>query len=69
MGTIGPPPTHLADLGGVPPVADPGGGAEGVMAPPGPVKTSHKKDGHQRWPHRFHASRPPYPTAGSATGP
>ena len=37
--------------------------------PPGPVKISHKKDGHQRQPHRFHASRPPplYPTARSAT--
>ena len=27
-------------------VADPGGGAEGAMAPPGPVKIGHKKDGH-----------------------
>ena len=26
---------------------------------PGPVKISHKKDGHQRWLHRFHVSRPP----------
>ena len=39
-------------------VADPGG-AKGAMAPPGPVKIGHKKDGHQRWPHRFHVSRPP----------
>ena len=31
-------------------------GAEGAMAPPGPVKISHKKDGHQRRPHRFHVS-------------
>ena len=38
------------------------------MAPPGPVKIGHKKDGHQRRPHRFHVSRPPpYPVAGSAT--
>ena len=35
------------------------GGAEGAMAPPGPVKIGHKKDGHQRRPHRFHVSRPP----------
>ena len=45
------------------------GGAEGAMAPPGPVKISHKKDGRQRRPHRFHVSwPPPYPAAGSATG-
>ena len=51
----------------VPPVADPGG-AEGAMAPPGPVKIGHKKDGHRRRPHRFHVSwPPPYPAAGSAT--
>ena len=38
------------------------------MAPPGPVKIGHKKDGHQRRPHRFHVSRPPpYPATGSAT--
>ena len=29
------------------------------MAPPGPAKIGHKKDGHQRRPHRFHVSRPP----------
>ena len=29
------------------------------MAPPGPVKIGHKKDGRQRRPHRFHVSRPP----------
>ena len=39
-------------------VADPGG-AEGTMAPPGPVKIGHKKDGHRRQLHRFHVSRPP----------
>ena len=39
-------------------VVDPGG-AEGAMAPPGPVKIGHKKDGRQRRPHRFHVSRPP----------
>ena len=33
-----------------------GGGCRGGHAPPGPVKTSHKKDGHQRQPHRFHVS-------------
>ena len=39
------------------------------MAPPGPVKIGHKKDGRQRRPHRFHVSRSrPYPAAGSATG-
>ena len=38
-------------------VADPGGG-EGAMPPPGPVKISHKKDGHQRRPHRFQQSIP-----------
>ena len=27
------------------------------MAPPGPVKISHKKDGHRIRPHRFHVSR------------
>ena len=44
------------------PVADPGGGG-------GAVKISHKKDGHQRQPYRFHVSRPrPNPAAGSATG-
>ena len=38
------------------------------MAPPDPVKISHKKDGRQTWPHRFHVSRSPsYPAAGSAT--
>ena len=40
-------------------VADPGAGAEGGMAPPSPVKISHKKDCHQRRPHRFHVSCPP----------
>ena len=40
------------------------------MAPPGPVKIGHKKDGRQRRPHRFHVSQPPpYPAAGSATEP
>ena len=39
-------------------VADPGG-AEGAMAPPGPVKIGHKKDGRRRRLHRFHVSRPP----------
>ena len=39
-------------------VADPEG-AKGAMAPPGPVKIGHKKDGRQRRPHRFHVSRPP----------
>ena len=47
-------------------VADPGG-AEGAMPSLSPVKISHKKDGHQRQPHRFHISHPPYPAAGSAT--
>ena len=36
-------------------VADPGG----AKAPSGPVKIGHKKDGHRRWPHRFHVSRLP----------
>ena len=30
------------------------------MPSPGPVKISHKKDGHQRRPHRFHVPRPPF---------
>ena len=34
------------------------GRAQGAMAP-GPVKISHKNDGWQRWPHRFHVSCPP----------
>ena len=38
-------------------VADPGG-ARGPCPSPGPVKISHKKDGCQRRPHRFHVSRP-----------
>ena len=47
-------------------VADPGGVPRGPWPPPGPVKTSHKKDGHQRRLHRFHVSwPPPYPAAGS----
>ena len=29
------------------------------MAPPGPVKIGHKKDGWRRQPHRFHVSWPP----------
>ena len=41
------------------PVADPGG-PSGPW-PPSPVKISHKKDGRQRWPHRFHVSWPPPP--------
>ena len=32
------------------------------------MKISHKKDGCQRQPHRFHVSHPCYPAAGSATG-
>ena len=28
------------------------------MAPPSPVEISHKKDSHQRRPHRFHVSCP-----------
>ena len=39
------------------------------MVSPSPVKISHKKDGCQKWPHRFHVScpPPPHPAAGSAT--
>ena len=37
--------------------------------PPSPVQISHKKDGHQRRPHRFHVScpspLPPHPAARS----
>ena len=32
------------------------GGPRGPWPPPGPVKIGHKKDGHQRRPHRFHVS-------------
>ena len=42
-------------------VADPGGRRGGHLAPPGPVKIGHKKDGHRRRPHRFHVSCPPLP--------
>ena len=39
------------------------------MAPPSPVQISHKKDGRQRWPYRFHVSwPPPYPATGSDAG-
>ena len=34
-----------------------GAGSRG-HGPPGPVKISHKKDGLQRWLHRFHVSWP-----------
>ena len=40
-------------------VAEPGGPRG--HGPPGPVTISHKKDGHQRCPHRFHVSHPPLP--------
>ena len=44
------------------------GAKDAMPPPPSPVKISHKKDGCQRWPHRFHVSRPPpYPAAGSTT--
>ena len=58
---IPPHPPGPAARPGTPPdqaVADPGG-AEGAMAPPSPVEISHKKDGCQRRPHRFHVSWPP----------
>ena len=45
-------------------VVDPGG-VKGAMAP---VEISHKKDGCQRRPYRFHVSWPPYPAAGSDAG-
>ena len=47
-------------------VADPGGVPRGPC-PPSPVQISHKKDGRQRRPHRFHVScpPPPHPAAGS----
>ena len=37
------------------------GGVPRGPCPPSPVQTSHKKDGRQRWPHRFHVSWPPLP--------
>ena len=46
-------------------VADPGEVLRGPCPPPSPVQTSHKKDGHQKRPHRFHVSCPPYPATGS----
>ena len=50
-------------------VADPGGGVPRGPWPPNPVEISHKKDGRQRWPHRFHVSwTPPHPAAGSDAG-
>ena len=43
-------------------------GPRGPCPPLGPVKISHKKDGHWRRSHRFRVSHnPPYPAAGSAT--
>ena len=35
------------------------GGARGPWPPPGPVKISHKKDGHPIWSHRFNVLGPP----------
>ena len=40
------------------------GGVPRVPCPPNPVQISHKKDGCQRWPHRFHVSWPPSPPPG-----
>ena len=37
------------------------GGRGGHAPSPGPVKITHKKDGHQRRLHRFHVSAPPPP--------
>ena len=37
-------------------VVSSGSRGEGAMAPPGPVKIGHKKDGRRRRPHRFHVS-------------
>ena len=37
-------------------VADPGG--KGAMTLPGPVKISHRQDGRQRRPNRFHVCHP-----------
>ena len=34
-------------------------GCRGATPPPGPVKISHKKDGHRRSLHRFHVYCPP----------
>ena len=48
------------------PVADPERGP-GAMPPSGPVKISHKTDGHRGRLHRIHVSRPAYPAPGSAT--
>ena len=42
-------------------VADPGGRGDHDPPPPRPVKISHKKDGCQRRPHRFHVSQIPIP--------
>ena len=52
----------------VSPVADPGGCRGGHAPSPSPVQISHKKDGRQKRPHRFHVSWPPYPTAGPDAG-
>ena len=48
------------DLTGTIPSSRSGGGGQGGHGPPGPVKIGHKKDGHQRQPHRFHVSQPPF---------
>ena len=47
-------------LGNFDSVADRGGVPRGPC-PPSPVEISHKKDGCQRRPHRFHVSCPPPP--------
>ena len=47
-------------------VADPEG-AEGAMAPPGPVKIGHKKMATEGGRIDFMFLGPPYPAAGSAT--
>ena len=45
-----------------------GGGAEGAMAPPGPVKIGHKKMATEGGRIDFmFLGPPPYPAAGSAT--
>ena len=60
----------MADLGG----ARDARSSSGCGGPRGPwppwlVKICHKKDNHQRRPHWFHVSRPPYPAAGSVPMP
>ena len=69
----GNPVTDMTDNTETQTQTDSSSGSRGVPRgpwPPSPVQISHKKDGRQRQPHRFHVSwPPPHPAAGSDAGP